>query len=341
MSEAGAYEWWYFDFVDQETGLAAVLIIYQGNPFSRRYIQKIESGAVENKSQFPAYSLSIYEQGITRFFHFREFLPAAAHFSEHEIHLGDALHMYSDGDGVWNIKLRDRRADGALVDLHWQVSRVLRLDSLQNTAGEQTQAHVWNLVAPAAQFKGEILMEEKGRFKDHWSVNTPGYHDHNHGNEPMKDSFRDWIWGRFHLEDMTLIYYGFCYSDSWNMNSWLISNGDAQVQHSPEMQYSRIQLPNVFGLLFPRVQKIEIGEYRFLINHNDILDSGPFYVRSFPELKVTGSGTHKSVRGIGEYIKPSRIYQKLFWPLVDMRIRYDAEPVHWVQKNPLLFPITW
>ncbi|WP_322570634.1 hypothetical protein [Rhodohalobacter sp.] len=34
-----------------------------------------------------------------------------------------------------------------------------------------------------------------------------GYHDHNIGQEPMKESFRDWYWGRYHFEEFTLVYY--------------------------------------------------------------------------------------------------------------------------------------
>jgi carotenoid 1,2-hydratase len=202
-----------------------------------------------------------------------------------------------------------------------------------------SENHVWNLVAPKAQFEGQILVSEKTNLKLHWPINSPGYHDHNHGSEPMKDTFRDWIWGRFHLERETLVYYGFRYQDSWQMNSWLISDDGKNLIHSTDMKYSRLQFPNIFGLSFPRVQRLEIAKRKFEILHTDIVDSGPFYIRSYPELREIGVGD--VIRGFGEYIRPQRIYSKVFWPLVDMRIRYDAEQPHWVQRSPLLFPVTW
>ena len=34
------------------------------------------------------------------------------------------------------------------------------------------------------------------------ALNGLGYHDHNVGFEPLKDSFKDWYWGRVHFIDI-------------------------------------------------------------------------------------------------------------------------------------------
>ena len=50
---------------------------------------------------------------------------------------------------------------------------------------------------------------------------------------------------------------------------------------------------------------------------------------------------YKIVKGISEYIKPSRIAHSKYWWLVNMRLRYLSKKPHWVQKSRLLYPRTW
>ena len=38
----GSYEWWYFDAFDPVSELAVVVIFFDGNPFSTRYIKHLE-----------------------------------------------------------------------------------------------------------------------------------------------------------------------------------------------------------------------------------------------------------------------------------------------------------
>ena len=54
--ESGAYEWWYFDAVSDDDSVEIVVIFYEGNPFSRRYIQHQQNGASATPSNFPAHS---------------------------------------------------------------------------------------------------------------------------------------------------------------------------------------------------------------------------------------------------------------------------------------------
>jgi hypothetical protein len=45
--------------------------------------------------------------------------------------------------------------------------------------------------------------------------------------------------------------------------------------------------------------------------------------------------------GISEYISPSNIYKKKFWPAVKMRLRFANQKPHWVQKFKLFYEWTW
>jgi len=73
------------------------------------------------------------------------------------------------------------------------------------------------------------------------------------------------------------------------------------------------------------------------------LDNGPFYRRYSSDafLRIKHRGLVESKSGITEYIYPSRIYSRIFWPFVDMRIRYAAENPHWIQRSKTLYRWTW
>src|SRR5690625_6728920 len=67
----GGYEWWYFDMLSYN-GLSVVIIFYDGNPFSRRYLQAEERGEKPSPSDFPGITISICRDGKPLFYSFEE-----------------------------------------------------------------------------------------------------------------------------------------------------------------------------------------------------------------------------------------------------------------------------
>ena len=66
--------------------------------------------------------------------------------------------------------------------------------------------HAWNLIQTRAGVIGNLVLDGRTDMYN-IALNGLGYHDHNVGFEPLKDSFKDWYWGRVHFIDYTLVYY--------------------------------------------------------------------------------------------------------------------------------------
>lgn len=379
----GSYEWWYFDAVS-ENGLSIVVIFYDGNPFSRRYIESLKNGKMLPPSDFPAITISVYKKGVPLFYSFEEMKPEQGVFSDEEPHgrVGKNIFLLNQQGGnsrsyllqldqelpcgdhltatlelafhpevSLHGQLNDR-ADGGSHEIEEDLSEfndypseieegssgfndyAHKLEKGSVGVDKEFSGHEWNLVVPRGDVSGSLNLN--GTVYD---FRGTGYHDHNTGVEPLKESFNEWYWGRYHMEEETLIYYLMLGESGWENRAWILKRDgtlltDRITCHLEDLEY------NLFGLHSARkiVFKSEAGEW--LVQKSNRIDNGPFYQRF--EGRLLGNHRGKLIRGHGfsEYIKPSRIYTRLFWPLVNMRINYPGEP-HWVQKNRRLYRWTW
>jgi carotenoid 1,2-hydratase len=205
---------------------------------------------------------------------------------------------------------------------------------------KSTDRHLWNLVLPGLIFDANLMVDGRGG-KSKISFQGNGYHDHNIGYEPMKNSFRDWYWGRYHFEDMTIIYYLMNKHESQQFEGWLIDRQNQSVLtyfSTAELEYySR----NWFGLHSARKIELKTGEVTVNIQCRNKIDDGPFYQRFLGDSILRYNDQIYVAQGISEYIYPKNIHKKMFWPLVHMRLRYMKEKPHWVQKSRLMYPWTW
>ena len=342
LPSTGGYEWWYFDFIDWKNQISGVIILYRGNPFSRRYITQEESGLQVKSHDFPAYSISIYKNDETKFFHFREFEPGSQiTFELDTIRLSNAISMKRK-DSQWNLRVNDVRPDGVGIDLDltFDGSDFPIRKGFSSEIPEPSEPHAWNLLHARTHVSGNILINKKSKTRLAVNIDALGYHDHNFGDEPMKNGFRDWIWARFHFPDESLVLYAFREKDYWDFNVWkFVTQSDEVISSKVVFGLENgINVPNVFGLRAPKAFSFEVDGVRYDFDATKVLDSGPFYMRFLPRLwRNSNPKEEEFVFGISEYIKPSRIYSKIFWPLVNMRMRYDAEKPHWVQKIEFFF----
>jgi carotenoid 1,2-hydratase len=337
----GSYEWWYFDAISKN-GYSIVIIFYDGNPFSRRYIQELKRNRKTRAGQFPAISISVYKDGEPVFYSFEEFEATSAWFSEKKPE-GRAGKNRFTGKKVKNtieytLQLHQTVPNGDTVKgtLTFSGSEP-NLPQMDDQDENQKDDHIWNLILPKCIVDGTLIVN--GYHQEKIDFSGTGYHDHNTGSEPMKDSFGEWYWGRYHTKTAAFIYYLICEKGVWEKRAWLIEDDgnvfsvEEQIEPGPEEL-------NLFGLANARSVTFKGSGIEVFLQKKLVTDDGPFYRRMEGDTIIKRGGGLEQAVGISEYIRPSRIYNKVFWPLVNMRIKYPGK-AHWVQKKPRLYRWTW
>ena len=203
-------EWWYFDGMSDNGVWSFVIIFYEGNPFSPRYIHS-SSKKEAKPGSYPAISISIYKEGKAEYYSFLEFKwdSFSCNGEDFTIKIGKSgfKRSYENGELQYQLNLDQILASGhSLVGTIEFSSAVFEEAGSSSVKEEMNEQHFWNLLQPMAGVKADFEINGRNGFEN-VSFNGSGYHDHNTGYEPMKDSFRDWYWGRFHFEKHTLLYY--------------------------------------------------------------------------------------------------------------------------------------
>lgn len=334
------YEWWYFDALSSDKQWGIVIIFYQGNPFSPKYIKA--NNALP--SEFPAISVSIYKNGKTEFYSFLEYGKDTFKWNVEDCtaSIGSNFFKRTDSEeGInYELLLAQTLDSGHYINtkLKFKSSRISEDLIEHESANEQ---HYWNLIQPVAQVSGSITINGKSK-QQNISFFGNGYHDHNIGFEPMKDSFKDWYWGRFHFKESTLIYYVMNSLDgAQQYEAWLISNDGKEVV----VKFDEIRLlddsKNLFGLQVARKIELSAQGTKVSIQQRDLIDNGPFYQRYLSEAIIHHNSETEAITGISEYIKPEKIYEEKYWWMVRMRLRFLNRKPHWVQRFKMFYEWTW
>jgi len=343
--DPGSYEWWYFDAISDDRQYSLVVIFYEGNPFSRRYIDAIENKSNDKAGEYPATSISIYKNGEPIFYSFEEVYPQNAMFSTNETRGNVKKNSFKkistdDGGHTYLLKLNQTLPNGDTLTGELTFSSTGEgpfPSGYTEESDTPSSRHQWNLIQPAAVVSGNFRID--GLQTEAVAFEGTGYHDHNTGMEPMKDSFYDWYWGRFHLPGYTLVYYMMNQGGSRHDCAWIIDSNNKVNQLEGNFVLSDMAL-NLFGLKSARKIELDTGKNSFLIQQESALDDGPFYQRFSSRLMLKFDGELYQANGISEYINPARIHMKIFRPLVNMRIQYP-DKAHWVQKSQRLYRWTW
>jgi len=345
----GSYEWWYFDALDPDNGWKAVVIFYEGNPFSTRYIRALARGKPRAES-FPAVSISIYRHDRPVYYSFTEFDEKQASLVSNAVHVKIGPHRLEGrrkGDALeYVLRLRETLPSGDALDAQFTFRGAMPHRNLfaTDTVRPLQAGHRWSLIQPRATVTGQITIKSATEGRIETSFNALGYHDHNMGAEPMREEFYDWYWGRYHFKRATLVYYVMNRREEHQHRAWLIAPDGAKViEHFCEIESGDFGF-NFFGLKSARRLQLKGDRGSFItVQQENLLDSGPFYQRFHSRAfwENPDRGLHDRVGGISEYIRPDRIYDRKFWPLVHMRIRYAAKGPHWVQRSPRLYRWTW
>jgi carotenoid 1,2-hydratase len=348
---SGSYEWWYFDFFDHANALHFVVIFYDGCPFSPGYIDNWENTETRSNAKaadHPAVSISVYENGKPVFYSLTEYSKSdfCWNVQEKKLNIGrSGFQIGQEGDKlVYLIKLDEELPGGDAIKGWLRFRGCHTPDNLfhiPETAVQQ--AHEWNMTLPGAEATGEIEISSRLHTGKKFSVSGRGYHDHNLGLEPMKKEFRNWYWGRIHMNSGTLVYYIMNRKNSTDNRAWFISSDNSGVEYL----FDDVRLEDFRSNLFllPSARKIILNgkNAEATIQMSEVVDSGPFYYRFLSDaiLKTDDTSLLESARGISEFIHPARIHSKFYRPFVNMRYFYKGKKPHWVQKNPALYRWTW
>ncbi|TYP95494.1 hydroxyneurosporene synthase [Fodinibius salinus] len=348
MDTTGGYEWWYFDAVSADDQFSFVIIFYRGNPFSRRYISQLNSDSVNARpSKFPAISISVYEDGDPIYYSFTEFEASDCSFDEERpfVEVGPHRMEIQNTSGLlkYHLTLEETLASGDQIEASLTFKSSLPVDSLFKNCDERSGEHLWNLVQPRAEVEGSFHITGPTVEAREIGFKGRGYHDHNTGYEPMHNEFEDWYWGRFHFSHATLVYYLMNRESDKQHRAWLIDNNNGKVLNELDNVRLEDEGRTLFGLRTAHRIWLHSDRVSVQIQQGRLLDNGPFYQRFMSDafLQIVDQDYIESQRGISEYICPQRIYNRFFWPFVNMRIRYMAENPHWVQQFPGLYRWTW
>ncbi len=338
---SSGYEWWYFDALSHDKEWSFVIIFYDGNPFSPKYIEALKDGN-PLPGAFPAISISVYHRDKIEYYSFVEYKPDSFHWNEEEqsARIGSNFFQWEqEGDSLKYHLLITQSLDSG----HSIQAKLTFTSSTVDEAlieRESSDKHSWNLLQPRAEVAGSIILE--GRSDHSVLFNGVGYHDHNTGYEPLKDSFEDWYWGRFHFPDHTLIYYIMNGLDGKQQHeAWLISKDGQKISES----FGQVDLSDhkatFLRLNSARSISLESDDVTIAINQSKVIDNGPFYQRFLGEAVMkTTEGSFKA-KGISEYIKPDKIYEEKYWWMVRMRLRFLSQNSHWVQRSKMFYQWTW
>lgn len=334
------YEWWYFDALSVDKQWGIVIIFYHGNPFSPEYIGKEDA----LPDEFPAISVSVYHKSKAEYYSFLEYGEGKFKWDDEEQTGSIGSNIFKrrelDGEIEYELILTQNLESGHSINAKLKfISTETDPELIERTSeGEQ---HFWNLIQAQAKVSGSIKL--KGKRNQHVvAFNGTGYHDHNTGYEPMKDSFEDWYWGRFHFKESTLIYYVMNRLDgSQQYESWLISKDGSHIVDtfsSTELKHAQ---KSKFGLSVARKIELNSNNSNVVIQQSTLIDNGPFYQRYLSEAIMLNNDTTSAATGFSEYIKPANIYDEKYWWMVRMRLRFKTEKAHWVQRYKFLYEKTW
>lgn len=343
--EAGGYQWWYFDGISSDDRFSFVIIYYEGNPFSTRYNRALLMDKNPSPTAYPAISISIYEHSSPIYYSFTEFDPSACFFDEDKplLKVGDHKMEGTSADGKlqYKLSLKEQLPNGDRLQGSILFESVNGNLVLSNTKPITTK-HSWNLVQPRAEVSAELNLHIKEE-RQTIQFTGRGYHDHNTGREPMRNQFDNWYWGRFHYDSATFMYYVLNRREEQQHHAWLldIENGNV-VEHFNEISLADKGV-TFFGLQTSHKLGFKSDNFEIQVQQSQLLDNGPFYRRyqSDAFMRIHGKYGVASAKGISEYIRPDRIYARIFWPFVNMRIWYKAEGSHWVQRSKRFYRWTW
>ena len=149
-----------------------------------------------------------------------------------------------------------------------------------------------------------------------------GYHDHNWGRLPFDAAIRDWSWARAALpEKRSVILYHVRRHDGLPVSHLLLFDGGRLIHHDAHASV-KLGKPvwNGFGTRYYSRLIVGGSDLSVVFQFGRRLDSSPFYIRALCEAAVTQNGQTETGQGLGEYLRPRPLSQRLAASAMKARI---------------------
>lgn len=342
LDAPGSYEWWYFDAEDESQAISVVFIWFAGFAFSPYYLGHYEDWKAGRRSDQPnpvdyaGFSFQLYEHGKETINFIKE--GARELFASEDGGIGvrfeESRFVYDPLRDEYRLSIdfqfpaRDRsvHASFSFRPLH-------RFDYRLDTSlhdGVDFHHH-WVLSVPKAEVLG--VLDTRALSSDERQVlhfRGRGYHDHNLGMVPMYESIDRWYWGRAFSERYDLIYYVVFLRGRASAPQAVMMLRDHESGEQSVLDEVRVS-ENSFrrGLFAPvhgRSLRLEGGSVSVDIQHREVLDTGPFYLRYGSRFSMTiGAEQLDEVRGISEFLNPEALKSGVMRFFTASRVLRDGE----------------
>ncbi len=331
MSTPGGFLWWYLDVVD-ENGSGMVVIWSFGLPFLPGYIDACRRNRPQLPANRPSLNVAVYRQGNPDFYLLKEFDGDDADWNLRadgdDWRFGNSI-IESTVDGnqrTLRLRLRldvphlDSRTDIDFVASGPGIHRSGEVHDPSARSFVPDTRHNWtpllcNQSASATVDIGGEIRRLSGRV----------YHDRNGGFAPLHQlGIRHWSWGRIALPQRELIYYVLDGRDDTTQTLLLTVDSAGCIRRlDGAALIRRGSQTNRGGLQWWSSMTVAVDGRPWLdIEHRDVVDSGPFYLRAI--LTATDQRGRRS-RGVAEFCEPDRIDRRRHRPLVRMRVAHPED----------------
>jgi carotenoid 1,2-hydratase len=270
----GAYQWWYFDATSDCGEYALVVIVFVGSVFSPWYFGRLARGERALPREHCAINVALSRKGSRT--------PLRWIFSEYDGFEGDlraGIRIGRSGlvkrsDGSYELSLEDRPPKYALP---FGLKGTVRFvpDGPTGVASEgpfvldRAGAHRWAPVAPRCRVDASFTAPSL-RFRG------DGYHDVNHGDEPLAKAFTKWHWARSHERARTRIRYDRALVDGTRRVLDVECSAEGlRYSHRDEASPMALSLGG-WALMEPSVLMVDA---RTALREVKRVESSPFYAR--------------------------------------------------------------
>jgi carotenoid 1,2-hydratase len=342
MRLPGAYEWWYFDAEDKESGISFVIIWFAGFPFSPYYNERYEQWkdrAVPNSplpSDFSGFSFQLYEKGRESINFIRE--GPKGLFGSARPGIGVSFEKnrfsYDMASGEYKLDIdfsfpaRQKKVKASLV---FKSCRRVSYEKKDGHLSGTQPKHQWLLCVPRTDVGGTIeITERPGIPSRRISIQATGYHDHNYGTMPLQEYISRWYWGRAFSGHTDLVYYLVFFKDTTLRPLTLLFLHDHKEENTRVFDEIIIEESSfrrgVFAPVHSRVLDLRCEDVRLKIRHERVMDSGPFYLRFTSAITLERNGEQREMfGGISEYLDPGRLHSRFMRFFTRSRIWRDDE----------------
>ncbi|TCD48849.1 carotenoid 1,2-hydratase [Chlorobium sp. N1] len=346
LQDPGAYEWWYFDIEDPQSGVSIVVIWFAGFPFSPSYQEHYErwqrngaggSDGAPAPLDYAGFSFQLYEQGRETINFIRE--GRRGLFESSRTAVGAAFEKsrftYDALRDEYRLSIDfdfPARQKSVQAELLFSACRTVDYRRRDGNNEGAVPCHQWLLRVPRAEVSGRVEVSDArpGVASRRIEVRADGYHDHNLGTMPMQEYISRWYWGRAFSERVDVIYYVIFFRNPAFKPLTLLMLGDnlrggTVVRDGAGFSESRFTR-GFFAPPHGRELRITDGDVAITIDQQRVLDAGPFYLRFSSSISLELDGERiDGLGGISEFLSPVRLESRFMRFFTRSRVWRDGE----------------